>query len=111
MLSESDISTEYPADVDDENVTETGFVPTIPEDPTRMSSALALFSVSRILHRVLEDLYPSPTGYEISLSTVHSLAEELDEWLKKLPAHLQLTFLLDKPDASVASGRSILLVS
>ncbi|KAM5434295.1 DNA-binding transcription factor cat8 [Microsporum ferrugineum] len=109
LLSESDISTEYPADVDDENVTETGFVPTIPEDPTRMSSALALFSVSRILHRVLEDLYPSPTGYEISLSTVHSLAEELDEWLKKLPAHLQLTFLLDKPDASVASGRSILL--
>lgn len=76
-----------------------------------MSSALALFSASRILHRVLEDLYPSPAGYEISLSTVHSLAENLDEWLKNLPAHLQLTFLLDKPNASVASSRSILLVS
>ncbi|OAL75593.1 C6 transcription factor [Trichophyton violaceum] len=109
LLAESDISTEYPADVDDENVTETGFVPTIPEESTRMSSALALFSASRILHRVLEDLYPSPAGYEISLSTVHSLAENLDEWLKNLPAHLQLTFLLDKPNASVASSRSILL--
>ncbi|EGE09323.1 C6 transcription factor FacB [Trichophyton equinum CBS 127.97] len=110
LLAESDISTEYPADVDDENVTETGFVPTIPEESTRMSSALALFSASRILHRVLEDLYPSSAGYEISLSTVHSLAENLDEWLKNLPAHLQLTFLLDKPNASVASSRSILLV-
>ncbi|KAK2808338.1 hypothetical protein FQN49_008721, partial [Arthroderma sp. PD_2] len=109
LLAESDISTEYPADVDDENVTETGFVPTIPEEPTRMSTALALFSVSRILHRVLEELYPSPAGYEISLSTVHSLAEELDEWLKNLPAHLQLTFFQDKPNAPATSSRSVLL--
>ena len=109
-MAETDISTEYPANVDDENVTETGFVPTPPEESTRMSSALALFSVSRILNKVLERLYPSSTGYEISLSTIHSLAEELEDWLKKLPSHLRLEFAQDKPSANTTSSRSPLLV-
>lgn len=111
IMAEADISTEYPANVDDENVTETGFVPTPPEEATRMSSALALFSVSRILNKVLERLYPSSTGYEISLSTIHSLAEELEDWLKKLPSHLRLEFAQDKPSANTSSSRSPLLVS
>lgn len=111
IMAEADISTEYPANVDDENVTETGFVPTPPEEATRMSSALALFSISRILNRVLERLYPSSTGYEISLSTIHSLAEELEDWLKGLPSHLRLEFAQDKPSANIASSRSPLLVS
>ena len=110
LIAESDICTEHPADVDDENITETGFVPTGPEESTRMSSAIALFNVSRILNRVLEELYPSPAGYKISLSAVHSLAEELDDWQKKLPDHLRLEFAQDKPSTNITGSRSPLLV-
>ncbi|KAK2741827.1 hypothetical protein FQN55_008114 [Onygenales sp. PD_40] len=109
LLTESDICAEYPADVDDENVTETGFVPTLPGESTRISGALALFSAARILNKVMTQLYPSPAGYEVSLSTIHSLAEELDEWQKALPPHLRLEFSQDKPSTNVTGSRSPLL--
>ena len=111
LLAESDIGAEYPADADDENVTETGFVPTLPGESTRISSALALFGAARILNKVLQELYPSPAGYEVSLSTIHSLAEELDNWLKNLAPHLRLEFSQDKPSANVTGSRSPVLVS
>jgi len=111
LLRECDIRTEYPADVDDENVTETGFLPTLPGESTRLSSALALIGASRILSKVLEELYPSPAGYEIPVSRMQSLAEELDGWLKNLPQHLRLEFAQDKPSTNVTSSRSPLLVS
>lgn len=111
LLREDDIRTEYPADVDDENVTETGFLPTLPGESTRLSSALALFAASRILNKVLEDLYPSPAGYEIPVSKLHALSEQLDGWSKNLPPHLRLEFAQDKPSTNVTSSRSPLLVS
>ncbi|KAJ9268749.1 transcriptional regulator family: Fungal Specific TF [Paecilomyces variotii] len=109
LLREDDIRTEYPADVDDENVTETGFLPTLPGESTRLSSALALFAASRILNKVLEDLYPSPAGYEIPVSKLHALSEQLDGWSKNLPPHLRLEFAQDKPSTNVTSSRSPLL--
>jgi len=48
LLREEQIQTEYPEDIDDENVTEAGFLPTLPGESTRISSALALFSASRV---------------------------------------------------------------
>ncbi|OJD15912.1 hypothetical protein AJ78_03892 [Emergomyces pasteurianus Ep9510] len=109
LIAESDIAAEYPADVDDENITDAGFVPTLSGQSTRISSALALFSASRILSKVLSQMYPSPGGYNVSLSTIHSLAEELDEWQKGLPSHLRLEFTQDKPSTSVTGSRSPLL--
>ncbi|KAJ5682533.1 hypothetical protein N7462_005698 [Penicillium macrosclerotiorum] len=109
LLRESDIETEYPVDVDDENVTETGFLPTLPGETTRISSALALFGASRILNKVLEDLYPSKAGYEIYMSKLRSVAGQLDEWLQTLPPHLRLEFSQDKPSTNVTSSRSPLL--
>lgn len=58
----------------------------------------------------MEELYPSPAGYKLSLSAVHSLAEELDDWQKKLPSHLRLDFAQDKPSTSTTGSRSPLLV-
>jgi hypothetical protein len=110
MLREQDISTEFPEDVDDENVTETGFLPTLPGESTRLSSALALFGASRILHKAVDQLYTS-TNSEIPASRIRSLADELDAWLKALPAHLRLEFANDKPSTNVTSSRSPLLVS
>ena len=111
LLREDDIRVEYPTDVDDENVTETEYLPTLPGESTRLSSALALFAVSRILNKVLEKLYPSLPSYEIPSSTIQSLAAELDEWEKNLPQHLRLVFSQDKPSTSVTGSRSPILVS
>lgn len=109
LLNEGDVQTEYPVDVDDENVTETGFLPTLPGESTRISSALALFKVSRVLNKVLEDIYPSRSGYDVYTSKMRSVAAQLDEWLQNLPPHLRLEFSQDKPSTNVTSSRSPLL--
>lgn len=103
LLREEDISTEYPEDIDDENVTETGFLPTLPGESTRISSAIALFAACRVLNKVLEDLYPSDGGYEIPISKLRSVAGQLDGWVKNLPPHLRLEFSQDKPGTNVTS--------
>lgn len=111
LLREEDIQAEYPVDVDDENVTETGFLPTLPGEPTRISSAIALFGASRILNKALEDLYPSKSAYDVCVSKLRAVSGQLDEWLHSLPAHLRLVFSQDKPSTNVTSSRSPLLVS
>ncbi|GMG28509.1 unnamed protein product [Aspergillus oryzae var. brunneus] len=109
LLREEDIHTEYPEDIDDENVTETGFLPTLPGESTRISSAIALFAACRVLNKALEDLYPSDGGYEIPISKLRSVAGQLDGWVKNLPPHLRLEFSQDKPSTNVTSSRSPLL--
>lgn len=111
MLREEDIRTEYPVDVDDENVTESGFLPTLPGESTRLSSAIALFGASRILGKALEELYHSEQNYEIVVSKLRSISDQLDEWQRSLPSHLRLEFVQDKPSTNVTSSRSLLLVS
>ncbi|KAL4795406.1 fungal-specific transcription factor domain-containing protein [Aspergillus venezuelensis] len=109
LLPEEQIRTEYPEDIDDENVTETGFLPTLPGESTRISSALALFSASRILSNTLNNIYPSDGDYDIPLSKMRAALEQLDSWVKNLPAHLRLEFSQDKPSTNVISSRSPLL--
>ncbi|KAL4934150.1 C6 transcription factor FacB/Cat8 [Aspergillus undulatus] len=109
LLNEEHIQTEYPEDIDDENVTETGFLPTLPGESTRISSALAFFSASRILNSTLDNIYPSDGDYDIPLSKMRSVAEQLETWAKGLPAHLRLEFSQDKPSTNVISSRSPLL--
>ncbi|PYH48370.1 C6 transcription factor FacB/Cat8 [Aspergillus saccharolyticus JOP 1030-1] len=109
VIREQDIRTEYPEDIDDENVTETGFLPTLPGETTRISSSIALFAASRLLNKALEDVYPSDGDYDISLSKMRLVAEQLDAWVKSLPAHLRLEFTQDKPSTNVTSSRSPLL--
>lgn len=111
LLHEEDIHTEYPSDVDDENVTESGFMPALPGESTRLSSALALFAVSRILGKVLEDLYPTGSSYDVPISKINSLSDQLDEWHLSLPSHLRLGFAQDKPSTDMTTSRSLLLVS
>ncbi|CEO59379.1 hypothetical protein PMG11_04055 [Penicillium brasilianum] len=109
LLREIDIEIEYPADIDDENVTESGFLPTLPGESTRISSALALFGATRILNKALEDLYPSKAGYDVHVAKLRSVAGQLDGWLHGLPPHLRLEFSQDKPSTNVTSSRSPLL--
>ena len=110
LLKDEDIHTEYPSDVDDENVTERGFQSTLPGESTRVSSALALFRVARIIANVLGEVYPSASAHDISLERISSLSDELDAWRDGLASHLRLEFTQDKPSTNVVSSRSPLLV-
>ena len=111
LFNEGDSQAEYPADVDDENVSERGFQSTLPGESTRLSGALALFRVSRILSKVLDENYPAASSHEISLRGIELLSEELDAWQSNLPVHLRLQFVHDKPSTSPVGCRSPLLVS
>lgn len=111
LLQDSDIDVDYPLAIDDEYVEEEkGYLPTLPGEPSKISSALALFCASRILSKVLQHLYPANTSQELSLQAVSNLDAELDEWSEKLPTHLKLTFVQDKPSTDVTGNRSALLV-
>ncbi|KAI0851340.1 fungal-specific transcription factor domain-containing protein [Daldinia vernicosa] len=109
LLKEDDIHAEYPSDTDDEYVTEKGFQPTLPGEYTRLSSALALFRVSRILANVLEKIYPAATSYELSLQQISALDADLSDWYENLPTHLRLTFAQDKPSTDITGSRSPIL--
>ncbi|TID18319.1 transcriptional activator protein-like protein acu-15 [Venturia nashicola] len=109
LLKDEDIHCEYPVDADDEYITETCFLPGLPGEYTKLSSALALFKLSQILARVLTENYPASATYDLSLRNIMSLSDELDGWLKKLPSHLRLQFVQDKPSTKVVSSRSPLL--
>ena len=110
LLNDCDIYTEYPADVDDENVSERGFQSTLPGESTRLSGALALFRAARIMSKVLDENYPAASSYEISLKRIAVLSDKLDNWQNSLPLHLRLQFAQDKPSTNIVSSRSPLLV-
>ena len=110
LIKEEDVHCEYPVDADDEYVTEIGFLPTLPGEFTKLSSALALFRMSRILSKVLTELYPASTTHDISFRTIGALADELEAWSNNLAPHLRLTFLQDKPSTNVTSSRAPILV-
>lgn len=110
LIREEDVHCEYPVDADDEYVTEKGFLPTLPGESTKLSSALALFRLSRILSRALAELYPTSSTYDIAFRAVASLTDELDEWQSNLAPHLKLTFAQDKPSTNVTSSRAPILV-
>ncbi|KAI6840497.1 hypothetical protein KC340_g2904 [Hortaea werneckii] len=109
QLKDDDIQCEYPADADDEYVTERGFQPTLPGESTKLSSALALFRAARILSKVLEEVFPAKTSYELSLKKLTDLSDELEAWSKNLAPHLRLHFAQDKPSTGTISSRSPLL--
>ncbi|PBP19092.1 fungal-specific transcription factor domain-containing protein [Diplocarpon rosae] len=109
LLKEEDIHAEYPSDTDDEYVTEKGYQPTLPGESTKISSALTLFRVSRILSRVLDQNYPAAATHDLSLQSLASLEGDLKEWSDKLPTNLKLTFVQDKPSTDITGSRSAIL--
>ena len=111
LLRDQDITTEFPADIDDENISAHGVSPSLPGELTKISSAIAFFKVAKILSATLVELYPSGARYELSLEKLHSLSDQLDRWSQNLPSHLRLQFKQDKPSTNVVSCRSPLLVN
>ena len=110
LLRDNDITAEYPADVDDENIGPQGISPSLPGELTKISSSLALIRITRILSKTLEHLYPAKASYQLSLNKLHSLSDELDQWSEELPEHLRLRFCNDKPATNLITCRSPILV-
>jgi len=110
-MRDEDIDCEYPVDADDEYITEKGFMPTLPGEFTKLSSALALFKLARVLSKVLSDIHSAATSTELSFRTIAQLSDELDAWSEDLAPHLRLQFAADKPSTNIVSSRSPLLVS
>lgn len=110
LLKDADIECEEPADVDDENINEAGFQATPPGEHTKLSSALALFRASKLLAKVLDDLYPTTGSHDLSLGRVAGLSDDLDAWRNALPSHLRLEFTQDTLNVNVTSNRSPILV-
>lgn len=102
------IEAEYPADVDDEYVSDKGFLPTIPGDSTKISSALALFRIGAILGKVLENVYCMG---EKSVRVLREVEDELEAWKNNLAPHLRLEFVNGSPATNIVHSRSPLLVS
>jgi hypothetical protein len=111
LLHDHDITTEFPADIDDENISAHGISPSLPGELTKISSAIAFFKVAKILSATLKELYPSGARYELSLEKLRALSDKLDQWSQNLPSHLRLQFKQDKPSTNMVSCRSPLLVS
>lgn len=111
LLHDHDVTTEFPADIDDENISAHGISPSLPGELTKISSAIAFFKVAKILSATLTELFPSGAIYELSLEKLRSLSDMLDQWSQNLPSHLRLQFKQDKPSTNMVSCRSPLLVS
>jgi hypothetical protein len=71
---------------DDDYVTEMGFLPTPPGNFSVMSAALALFRVSKILSHLLTQVY---APQRVSLSTIQSIENDLNDWRNGLPSYLR----------------------
>jgi hypothetical protein len=72
---------------DDDFITEMGFLPTPPGNFSMMSAALALFRVSKILARLMQQVY-SPQ--RVSMSTIQAIENELNDWRNGLPSYLRV---------------------
>jgi hypothetical protein len=64
-----------------------GFLPTPPGNFSMMSAALALYRVSKILSRLLQDVY-SPQ--RVSMNTIQAIEIELSDWRHGLPTYLRV---------------------
>src|SRR5579862_8073825 len=64
-----------------------GFLPTPPGNFSMMSAAIANFRLSKILSRLLSELY---TPQKVSLATIRSVETELNDWRSGLPTYLRV---------------------
>lgn len=110
LLNLEDVETELPSDVDDEYISEQGFLPTLPGDSTKISSALALFRLSQVLAHVLDIEYSNTASHEVSYIKLRELEEELDRWKSGLAPHLRMEFVNGSPSTNHVHRSSPLLV-
>ena len=108
-LHDQDCQCEAPIDVDDEYISDHGIQPVLPGEASKLSTALSLFGLSRIMAKVQGELYSTQATYDLSFNSISSLENELNAWCNSLPSHLRLQYMGEKPSTTVTSSRSPLL--
>ncbi|KAI9802982.1 MAG: hypothetical protein M1825_002215 [Sarcosagium campestre] len=108
-LNGEKIHVRYPVDIDDEYVTEDGFLPNPPGESSKTSSAIALFKLARILAQILDTVYLDAGSREVTLDHLDHLQGTLETWISGLANHLRLLFVQDKPSTKVISSPSLIL--
>ncbi|KAI9702736.1 MAG: hypothetical protein M1820_006120 [Bogoriella megaspora] len=96
-LSDDDIDQDLPAEVEDENITETEIIPVPPSTTTIMQAANAHNRLIKIMHDIVRIVYPiknpQQTGhlnqYSVSIFKIRELEKALQEWKEKLPLGLR----------------------
>ncbi|OAT04056.1 transcriptional activator protein [Blastomyces gilchristii SLH14081] len=86
---DQDIDVELPSDVDDDFVNTSGYLLSLPGEPTGMLTFVSLIKVVRILSNTLEILYTT-TDRRQTVTKIKMIDRLLDQWIHTLPDHLQL---------------------
>jgi hypothetical protein len=98
FLEDEDIDQEWPAEVDDENITETGILP-MPEGKISVMAAFnAHTRIVQVLSKICKYVYPikgkqssrkDSVTYTVGYSKIRELEQDLSQWLDELPAALK----------------------
>ncbi|EXA30573.1 hypothetical protein FOVG_18060 [Fusarium oxysporum f. sp. pisi HDV247] len=108
LLKDTEITIDYPGDIDGEHITQHGYLNTPSWKPSRISCALALFRAARVLAKALDERYSDVDEFISKRMT--AIEGELDAWLIQIPRHLELEFIQDKCPQDVENSRPWLLV-
>lgn len=99
-MSEDDIDQDYPAELDDEYITETEYLQMPPGQVSVMTAANAHTRLVHVLGKIVRYIYPlkgakpSDQGagynsYSISYARIREMERALQEWMEKLPMGLK----------------------
>lgn len=97
-LADEDIDQDYPAELDDEYITETGYLPMPAGKVSIMSAAVANYKLMKVVAKIVRYIYPikgftnkdsSSSTYRISYCKIRELEDDLQVWLKELPTAFQ----------------------
>lgn len=98
FLEDEDIDQEWPAEVDDDYITENGILP-MPEGSTSIMIAFnAHTRIVQVLSKICKYVYPikgthsgdnKTVSYTVSYSKIRELEQDLAQWLDELPVALR----------------------
>ncbi|KAK9241312.1 fungal-specific transcription factor domain-containing protein [Lipomyces kononenkoae] len=103
ILRDDDVECSYPCDVDDEFLTEKAFLRAPPGNYTKLSAAIALWKVSRVLSKILCMLYSCTPSRTRSYKILFELEDELEVWRRELPPHLKFDIINGSPQGSASA--------
>jgi len=108
-IKEEDVHCEYPIDLGDASLAQANGELPSSEDPPQIAAAIALFDVSRVLSKVVEEVFPTKPMYELSLRKLTELSNELDAWYNSLPPYLRQQISFEKPPMASLGSQSPIL--
>ena len=114
-LSDKDIDQEYPAEVDDEYITEHGILPMPEGTVSLVAGANAQNDLVRVLTKVIKYIYPikgsekrrvgpDKRSYVVSYARVREIEQDLQAWMNGLP-----DYLLARESPSPEHSRSVII--